>query len=83
MFNLSRFSTAIFKTLQLIKILALWQTYLTVRQVAPQDQPTQWKLCQHKEMPSFTWIFLTAQYDVTEYSYHMIYTIFLLCDISE
>ena len=63
MFNLSRFSTAIFKTLQLIKILALWQTYLTVRQVAPQAQPTQWKLCQHEEIPSFTWIFLTAQSD--------------------
>ena len=40
MFNLSRFSTAIFKILQSIKILTLWRTYPTVPQVVPQAQPT-------------------------------------------
>ena len=61
MFNLSRFSTAIFKIPQSIKILTLWRTYLTVPQLVPQIQPTQWKTCQHEEIPTLTWIFLIAQ----------------------
>ena len=64
MFNFSRFSTAIFKILQSIKILTPWRTYLTVPQVVPQAQPTQWKMCQHEEIPSLIWIFLMAQSDV-------------------
>ena len=63
MFNLSRFNTAIFKILQSIKIFILWQPYLTVPKVVPQVQPTQWKMYQHEETPSLTWIFVTAQSD--------------------
>ena len=54
--------------------------YLTVPHVVPQAQPTQCKMCQHKEMPSFTWIFLVAQ-SAVKYSSHLIYDIFLLYDI--
>ena len=36
----------------------------TLPQVAPPAQPTQWKMCQHEEIPRFTWIFLISQSDV-------------------
>ena len=54
MLNLSRFSTAIFKILQSIKILTLWQMYLPVPQVVSQAQHTQWNMCQHEEILSLT-----------------------------
>ena len=37
--------------------------HLTVPQVVPHAQPTQWKMCLHEEIPSLTWIFLIAQSD--------------------
>ena len=63
-FNLSGFSTAIFKILQSIKILTLWQMYLTVLQVVPQAQSIQWKICQQEKVLSLTCTFLIAQSDV-------------------
>ena len=63
-FNLSGFSTAIFKILQSIKILTLWQMHLTVPLVVPQAQSIQWKTCQQEKVLSLTYIFLIAQSDV-------------------
>ena len=63
-FNLSGFSTAIFKILQSIKILTLWQMHLTVPLVVPQAQSIQWKTCQQEKVLSLTCIFLIAQSDV-------------------
>ena len=44
MFSLSRFSKAIFKILQSIKVITLWRKYLTVPQVVPQAQPTYYRI---------------------------------------
>ena len=78
MFNLSRFSAGIFKILQSIKIHALWQKYLTVPQVVAQARPAQWKMCQHEEIPSLTWIFLIAQSDVIDVIIFLSYDIYIL-----
>ena len=64
MFSHSRFSTAIFKILQSVKILILMRTYLTIPQVVHLVQPKQWKMYQHEEISNLTWIFLIAQSDV-------------------
>ena len=52
--NFSRFSTAILKILQSIKIITLWRTYLTVLRVVRQAQLTQREMCQHEEISILT-----------------------------